>query len=381
MTAAQHVMSSGIDKILAILGEPFASWSAFVASLKQIPFPIASLQSQTGWLYLLSSLVVSYVVYRYLKQHGEVPEHQSFTKTVFPKEVYLHRSARIDYRFVLFDKVARYFLYVPFFSAVTWIVYSRTIRVLGVGSLHVPDAGAVWILPTFAMVMSDLSMYCAHRLMHEVQFLWSFHEVHHSAEVLTPVTGYRVHPVEELITTSIQSLFIALSAVLVSSTTAVDVTRTSIFGIHAITFAFYLFAFQLRHSHIWLSYGAFWSRIFISPAQHQIHHSAERKHWNRNYGFVFAVWDQIFDSIYVPKEREHITFGSGNDHEYLTARQLYFKPFVYSAQELRRSLATLARRLRPRTAVSRGLDQQPSSVSQQPHATREQSTAQTTART
>jgi len=29
-----------------------------------------------------------------------------------------------------------------------------------------------------------------------VPFLWEFHKVHHSANVLTPITAFRVHPVD-----------------------------------------------------------------------------------------------------------------------------------------------------------------------------------------
>ena len=34
---------------------------------------------------------------------------------------------------------------------------------------------------------------------------------------------------------------------------------------------------NLCHSHIWLSYGRFWKHIFISPAQHHIHRSSDKK--------------------------------------------------------------------------------------------------------
>ena len=48
-------------------------------------------------------------------------------------------------------------------------------------------------------------------------------------------------------------------------------------------------AANLRHSHIWISFGRF-EKIFISPAQHQIHHSVKemgfaahmRFHWMEN---------------------------------------------------------------------------------------------------
>ena len=35
--------------------------------------------------------------------------------------------------------------------------------------------------------------------MHRIPFLWRFHQIHHSAEVLTPLTFHRIHPVESLL--------------------------------------------------------------------------------------------------------------------------------------------------------------------------------------
>ena len=34
-----------------------------------------------------------------------------------------------------------------------------------------------------------------HWLSHKVPLLWEFHKVHHNAEVLTPLTNFRLHPV------------------------------------------------------------------------------------------------------------------------------------------------------------------------------------------
>ena len=47
-----------LDQLVHVLGEPFSSWSAFLGQVKLIPWPLTSLRSQTGWLYLMSSLVI-----------------------------------------------------------------------------------------------------------------------------------------------------------------------------------------------------------------------------------------------------------------------------------------------------------------------------------
>ena len=45
----------------------------------------------------------------------------------------------------------------------------------------------------------DLSRFALHWALHRFETLWQFHQVHHSAEVLTPFTLYRSHPVESLL--------------------------------------------------------------------------------------------------------------------------------------------------------------------------------------
>jgi len=178
-------------------------------------------------------------------------------------------------------------------------------------------------------LLADFGFFLSHYLMHKVPLLWVFHEVHHSAEVLTPVTVHRVHPVEELVNALVGSSILAAGAATYSTLLEKDLAFVTIFGVNALTFIFFALAFQLRHSHVWLSYGPLLSRIFISPAQHQIHHSQESKHWDKNFGFTFAFWDAWFGSLYVPRSREIIRFGLpyGDPRDFSSICKLYFLPF------------------------------------------------------
>ncbi len=38
-------------------------------------------------------------------------------------------------------------------------------------------------------------------------------------------------------------------------------------------------------------------RIFVSPAHHQVHHSANPKHFNKNFGSCLALWDWMFGTL------------------------------------------------------------------------------------
>ena len=56
------------------------------------------------------------------------------------------------------------------------------------------------------IVWSDIVLYWAHRLSHQVPFLWRFHKVHHTSERLDWVAAYREHPVDNLYTRLVENV-------------------------------------------------------------------------------------------------------------------------------------------------------------------------------
>jgi sterol desaturase/sphingolipid hydroxylase (fatty acid hydroxylase superfamily) len=46
---------------------------------------------------------------------------------------------------------------------------------------------------------------------------------------------------------------------------------------------------HLRHSHVWLPFTGLVGRVLHSPAHHQIHHSTDPKHFDKNLGFAMSV--------------------------------------------------------------------------------------------
>ena len=97
---------------------------------------------------------------------------------------------------------------------------------------------------------------------------------------------------------------------------------------------------HLRHSHIPLGYGRLLEHIVISPRLHQIHHSVERRHYDRNFGEIFALWDWMFGTLHIPEKGEKVRFGltdeNGEIHQpYPNLREAMLKPFAESAKVLR----------------------------------------------
>ncbi len=158
--------------------------------------------------------------------------------------------------------------------------------------------------------------------------LWDFHKVHHSALVLTPVTVYRIHPFESFLYASrmaiAQGIAVGISYVLF----ATKLHAVDILGANVFVFVFNLCASNLRHSHIWLSWGNLMENFFISPAQHQMHHSQNKGYYDCNFGSALALWDRLFGTwIVAPKRRPLIRFGTKDGWHKMPAIALYVLPF------------------------------------------------------
>jgi sterol desaturase/sphingolipid hydroxylase (fatty acid hydroxylase superfamily) len=181
---------------------------------------------------------------------------------------------------------------------------------------------------TVAMGVSfDYARYLSHRLHHSVPLLWEFHKVHHSAAVLNVFTGFRNHPVEALI----ELIFRLVGAAVVGGVFGYfypsGLTEVTVLSYGLVTFLFYLTA-HLRHSSVPLDFGRL-RTIFISPRMHHVHHSTESQHFDRNFGFILALWDRIGGTLYLPRQDERFDFGLPPEAgRYDTATALLLTPFV-----------------------------------------------------
>jgi sterol desaturase/sphingolipid hydroxylase (fatty acid hydroxylase superfamily) len=234
---------------------------------------------------------------------------------LFSRAVYGHPSARHDLGLYLLDRVLVALLFLPRFALSIGVAASVSAALSGaLGPMKAPIAGplAIALFTLFEVLVADLGLFLTHLLAHRVGLLWSFHKVHHSAPVLTPVTAKRFHPIEvfedQLVMDLSAGVVIGVGHYLSGGALQVY----AVLLINVVDLAWNLSGANLRHSHIWLSYPSWLSRILISPAMHQIHHSDDPRHHDKNLGNIFAVWDWIAGTLYIPKEREELSFGLGD---------------------------------------------------------------------
>lgn len=280
--------------------------------------------------FLLGSFVLAIWVAQRREQRG------SWTARLFPREVYLHPSARLDYKLLFVKALLRGLLFAPRVLstlAITAAVAGFLRAQLGAAPASGLSAVTIGLLYTLAaFLLDDWSRYALHRAMHRVPFLWELHKVHHSAEVLTPLTLYRTHPLESLLNTVRGSLSLGLVSGGFVWGFGAAVGGWEILGVDAIGFVWSLLGANLRHSHIWLSYGPRVEHLLLSPAQHQVHHSRAAIHRDRNFGTVLSLWDWLGGSLYVPAGREELHFGLSDDetsHRH-TIPSLLFTPLFRS---------------------------------------------------
>ncbi|WP_342780243.1 sterol desaturase family protein [Colwellia echini] len=206
--------------------------------------------------------------------------------------------------------------------------------------LVLPHGVIIAIFTLVLFVFDDLTRFLLHYLLHKLPALWEFHKVHHSALVLTPFTIYRSHPVESLLyafrMVLTQGVVVGVCYYFFGPT----LKMYDILGANAFVFAFNVLGSNIRHSHIWLSWGNKIENYFISPAQHQIHHSDQAKHFDKNFGSALAIWDRLFAchikaSTIKVKQGEKITYGISVNHQgHNSLAQLYFEPFKKAYQSI-----------------------------------------------
>jgi sterol desaturase/sphingolipid hydroxylase (fatty acid hydroxylase superfamily) len=241
-----------------------------------------------------------------------------------------------------------FFLFNAFVGGVLigWALLSQTqvagwtrlglVALAGPARLHVTGAWPAALAGVALYLASELAYWVDHWLSHRVPALWEIHKVHHTAEALTPLTTFRVHPLESLKFYNITALFTGLAAGVLQY--GLGVSQLSVISADVLFLAFTFTIGHLHHSHVWISFRGGWERVLMSPAAHQVHHSSDPRHFGRNLGNSIALWDWLFGTLYAPgAQRERLVFGvRGEGAAAHTVAGSMITPMTRAAQALLR---------------------------------------------
>lgn len=140
-----------------------------------------------------------------------------------------------------------------------------------------------------ALVIGDFGFYWAHRALHKWDWLWRIHAVHHSSDKLYFFSATRLHPINFLAT------YLAPVAPLVllgvgSQTLVLFSVFTAING-------------GMQHANIRVILGPL-NWILATCDLHRWHHSDVMGESNTNFSSNLILWDIVFGTRFLPKDRE-----------------------------------------------------------------------------
>jgi sterol desaturase/sphingolipid hydroxylase (fatty acid hydroxylase superfamily) len=307
----------------------------FLANIRHVLLMPFDAGSRIYLLYLFTSALMGYFVYHRLRK-ARSDEATSFLGFLFPKRIWRHPSAWLDVRYFFFHQMTGHFI-------ATSGGVATTIGVLALltGSRDIATAAEATVLTgwagfaaslgflVIAIIVSDFTAFYMHYLQHKIPLLWQFHKVHHSAEVMHPLSNFREHPIDNLAYSLTIGATYGIVLALAAHTIGYVPDTWSLLGVPIITFLFNVTGYNLRHSHVWLRWPGRWSMIFPSPAHHQVHHSCHPDHLDKNFAFLFPVWDVLFGCYVMPEDNRDVKFGvteKDRGHELNSCLRLYLLP-------------------------------------------------------
>ena len=144
------------------------------------------------------------------------------------------------------------------------------------------------------VLLDDLVYYLHHRINHHVGFFWSIHQTHHSSNVYNMLVAARISWFD------INTLVFWMPLVLAGFDPLLVVI------VHSANLLWNPFI----HSKLIGKLGPL-EYILMTPSNHRIHHAANPRYLNKNYGGVLIVWDRLFGTY--AAETEEVVFEQTPD--------------------------------------------------------------------
>lgn len=157
-----------------------------------------------------------------------------------------------------------------------------------------PHTWPIWAQVISMMLVVDFLRYWLHRAAHTNPYLWRLHAVHHSVQQLYWLNTARFHPLEKVLQMLLDSL------------------PFLIMGVNQHVLALYYLAYAsngfLQHANIQFRFGPL-NYLLGTADLHRWHHSQRPEESNANYGNNVIIWDVLFGTWFLPKDRNINSLG------------------------------------------------------------------------
>jgi len=179
------------------------------------------------------------------------------------------------------------------------LVYSRIVDWI-FSHVHEPVMARIigrwplWLQIGVVVVAYDGMQYALHRWFHG-NFFWRYHAVHHSAQEIDVMTGFRNHPVNFVVGVGVPSAALLLLGFSPAAFAALA------------PFNFLMAA--LVHANLNWTYGPF-RYVLSSPMFHRWHHAIVEGSMSRNYAPNFPIWDLMFGTFHMPVGEKPVAYGA-----------------------------------------------------------------------
>ncbi|MEH6680091.1 MAG: sterol desaturase family protein [Sediminicola sp.] len=152
-------------------------------------------------------------------------------------------------------------------------------------------------------VVLDFVQWFTHILLHRYNFLWKFHQVHHSVKEMGFAAHLRYHWMENV-------LYKPLKTVGVMVLGGFEPEQAYMVHFFAIAIG------HINHSNLKISYGPL-KYVFNNPVMHLYHHAYEipKGRYGINFGISLSLWDYVFGTAHVPEDSGNVQLGFPGDQE------------------------------------------------------------------
>jgi sterol desaturase/sphingolipid hydroxylase (fatty acid hydroxylase superfamily) len=291
--------------------------------LTYLLFPLYYLtrpDSQFYWPTYVTSGLVAVALYMFVRRRWRL-SWRALAELLFPARLLEHKSSKLDAK-LFFVGIYYLALQVILVGGTTVLTVAGCVAALtyvfGPGPAPIAPSWPVTAATMFLVFMAvEFGYWLSHFMMHKIPALWEFHKVHHSAEVLTPLTEWRQHPLE----LALFPILMGGAACIVqgpmvwyfgASAQVIDPLKANL-----ISMAFWYTILHLRHTELPIAATGWLGRIIQSPAHHQVHHSTDPRHYDTNLGYCLSIWDWAFGTLYIPKKGERFNLGLGHNDDAL----------------------------------------------------------------